>query len=68
MNLRAALEKYLKEMNMTQAEFASKSGVPQSVLSKFLSGKQPSLNSTTIEKIWPYIYGKEIDFNESENE
>ncbi len=50
----------LQEKGNSLTALAKKSGVPQSSLWKFMSGG--SIYLTTLEKLWPFIYG-----NESEN-
>ena len=50
-----AIRKKIKGMTMTQQELANKSGVPQSSISKFLAGK--TITASTLEKLWPILYG-----------
>jgi len=45
----------LRSLSITQQELSRKSGVSQPSISKFLGGK--SITVTTLEKLWPFLYG-----------
>jgi transcriptional regulator with XRE-family HTH domain len=50
-----AIRHKIRSLGISQYELAGKSGVPQSSISKFLSGK--TITTRTLEKLWPVIYG-----------
>lgn len=57
MNIKTDIENMLAESGLNLTALARLSGVNQSILSRFINGDQSGLNSKTLEKLWPYIYG-----------
>ena len=57
MNIKSDIKKVLAESGMSVTELARLSDVNQSILSRFVNGKQKGLHSDTLEKLWPFIYG-----------
>ncbi|WP_424450080.1 helix-turn-helix domain-containing protein [Pseudodesulfovibrio tunisiensis] len=47
----------LTESGWSQTNLARASQVPQSTISKILNGASKGIHSSTLEKLWPYLYG-----------
>ena len=58
MNIREDIINLLNESGWSQTALALESGVPQSTLSKILTGVSKGVHSSTLEKLWPYLYGE----------
>ncbi|MBI9113294.1 hypothetical protein [Maridesulfovibrio ferrireducens] len=58
MNLKEDLTHMLAESDWTASRLSIESGVPAPVLTRFLRGTRKGLHSSTVEKIWPFVYGE----------
>jgi DNA-binding Xre family transcriptional regulator len=57
MNIKADLKNVLAESGWSASRLAAAAGVSAPVVTRFLSGARAGLHSSTLEKLWPFIYG-----------
>lgn len=57
MNIKSDLKKLLAESGWTVLRLASEAGVSKDSLYRLLRGERGGVNSTTLEKLWPFLYG-----------
>lgn len=57
MKIKTDIKHMLDETGLNLSDLGRLSGVNQSILSRFINGHQAGLNSKTLEKLWPYVYG-----------
>lgn len=59
MNIRRDLKNYLATTGLSINKLALLSGVSQPVLWRLANNHQKGVNSTTLDKLWPILYGPE---------
>ncbi|WP_319764467.1 helix-turn-helix transcriptional regulator [Maridesulfovibrio sp.] len=57
MNIKEDLKKFLEDTGWTAAKLANEANISAPVITRFLSGARKGLHSSTLEKLWPYLYG-----------
>jgi DNA transposition AAA+ family ATPase len=58
MEIKADIKTLLDESGLNLSSLARMACVNQSILSRFINGDQAGLNSKTLEKLWPFVYGE----------
>jgi hypothetical protein len=57
MNIREDLKSYLDSTGTTPAKLARQARIPVNVITRFIKGERSGIHSTTVEKLWPFLYG-----------
>jgi DNA-binding Xre family transcriptional regulator len=57
MNIKHDIQTMLTEAGWPAARLAEVAGVPAPVITRLLSGKRKGLHTSTLCKLWPYVYG-----------
>lgn len=55
--LREDIRKTLDVTGWPAAKLAKESGVPPACITRLLRGTRGGVHSTTLEKLWPFLYG-----------
>ncbi|WP_424450063.1 helix-turn-helix domain-containing protein [Pseudodesulfovibrio tunisiensis] len=56
MQIKQLIQKTLAERGWTATKLAREAGVAPPVITRILSGERKGLHSTTIEKLWPFLF------------
>jgi len=57
MNIKADIESYLKRSGWSVLRLAHEACVNKDSIYRLLKGNRKGVNSSTLEKLWPYLYG-----------
>ncbi|MGE4296825.1 MAG: helix-turn-helix domain-containing protein [Desulfovibrionaceae bacterium] len=60
MKLRDVIQTYLTVNDLKPSALARAAGINPSVLSRYLSGRQASMLTATLDKLTPFVYGGEL--------
>jgi len=57
MDIRQDIQKFLDRSGWKPAHLAREAGIHPILISRILRGKRKGLNSKTLQKLWPFLYG-----------
>lgn len=57
MNIKADIKAYLEATGMSAAALAKQVDVAPPVITRILTGERSGCHSSTLEKLWPVLYG-----------
>jgi transcriptional regulator with XRE-family HTH domain len=57
MDIKSDIERFRKETGWSVLKLAAAAGVSKDSIYRLLRGDRRGINSTTLQRLWPFIYG-----------
>lgn len=60
MNIQTDIINFLESSGWSQAKLAKKADIHPIIISRIVRGERKGLHSSTLEKLWPFLYANEV--------
>jgi len=67
MNIQQDIKKFLEEAGWSQAQLARAANIHPILISRVVRGERQGFHSSTLKKLWPYLYGDKHPANKKAN-